>query len=194
MSNQTDLISTDSPRKPKDRECPEEGRLLYAFECIPVFWYMLFDEASIVRAEPPDGAEAITDYPALSKPTAEALALARARWPHVRTVLGAETDDLFSRWTSFVEENAAAYLHCETWEWFGGFETARALERELKTCLGAFDHIPRRRGGSPSLNMWWRSLLEQCQGLDEEENVKPLGDFTYCGFASSKQVPWGEDY
>ena len=188
MSAYTFLLTTDSPQKPPEREA-SASELLHAQYCIPTFWYMLFDEGSIVRVKY-DGNEVdeAIDYPALSKPTRDALALARSRWPAVREVLGAPVEELFRQWIEYVERHALEFLHCETWDWFGQFQTYREFGQELRTCIRAFDRIPRRRQGRLVLNRWWDNLLDQCQALDEHAGVKPLGDFTYCGYG--KGVPW----
>jgi hypothetical protein len=191
MSAYTFLLSTDSPQKPPEREA-SRYELLHAQYCIPVFWYMLFDEESIVRVRY-DGAEVDepTDYPALSKPTRDALALASFRWPGVREVLGGSADGLFGQWVGHVEGQAAGFLHCETWDWFGQFQTYREFAQELRTCIRAFDRPPARRKGRRVLNRWWDNLLDQCQALDEQGDVRPLGDFTYCGYG--KGVPWSTE-
>jgi hypothetical protein len=192
MSAYTFLLSTASPQKPPEAEV-SGAELLYANHCIPLFWYMLFDEASIVRARYADepGGER-TAYPAMSKAAADALALARARWPGVREVLGATAAGLFGKWLGYVEERASGYLHCETWEWFEQFDSYRAFSRELRTCIRAFDRIPTRRKGRLAMNGWWENLLDQCQASCDGAAVKPLGDFTYCGFG--KGVPWSDQY
>jgi hypothetical protein len=191
MSAYTFLLSTDSPQKPPEQEA-SRYELLHAQYCIPVFWYMLFDEGSIVRVRY-DGAEVDepTDYPALSKPTPDALALARTRWPGVREVLGASAEGLFGQWIGHVERRVSGFLHCETWDWFGQFQTYREFAQELRTCIRAFDRPPARRKGRRVLNRWWDTLLDQCQALDEQGSVRPLGDFTYCGYG--KGVPWSAE-
>lgn len=198
MANNALLISTASPTKPPFGEW-KRGRkselLIAANDCIPLFWYMLFDEEAIVRSEPPEDEEVGEGaYAALTKTSAEALALARSRWTRVRLVLGTGTDDLFQRWSGFVEANARAYIHCETWEWSWLFKGSRAFESHLRTCLRAFAHVPRLRKEVPALNKWWRELLGQCAVIDRRsDDIHPLGEFSYCGYSwSDYVVPWDE--
>jgi hypothetical protein len=187
MSAYTFLLTTDSPQKPP-ADAAAKSELLHAIHCIPVFWYMLFDEGSIVRARyDGDEVDEVTDYPALSKPARGALALARSRWPGVPEVLGDSAERLFGQWVKHVEARAAGFLHCETWDWFGDFGTYRALAQELRTCIRAFDRPPARRNGRLVLNRWWDSLLDDCQ-VDGQGRVRPLGDFIYCGYGEG--VPW----
>jgi hypothetical protein len=192
MSAWVILLTTASPGKPRIDDLASEDRLLEARTCIPLFWYMLFDRAAIIRAEEVEDDEEdgpyTYAYAALSKPTAEALALARSRWPGVREVLGPGTDGLFARWAGFVEANARAYLHCETFE-LAFLHSDPSFESEVKTCIDAFDHIPRRREGRPALNRWWRALLGQCASCDREDRIRPLGDFSYCGYSWTREVP-----
>lgn len=161
---------------------------------IPVFWYMLFDQGAVVLAEEPDeDGPGFSTYHALTKPTPEAVALARSRWPRVRDVLGAGADDLFNTWAGYVESKAGPHIHCETFEWSWLFKTPRLFEIHLNHCIAAFDHVPGRRKGRPALNKWWRELLGQCGALDGDENVVPLGEFTYCGWGLGQDVPWSEE-
>jgi hypothetical protein len=191
MSAYTFLLTTASPRKPP-ADATAESELLHAIHCIPVFWYMLFDEGSIVRSRyDGDEVDEVTDYPALRKPAREALALARSRWPGVQEVLDDSAERLFGQWVGHVEGHAVGFLHCETWDWFGQFQTYREFAQELRTCIRAFDRPPARRKGRRVLNRWWDSLLDQCQALDEQGGVRPIGDFTYCGYG--KGVPWSAE-
>jgi hypothetical protein len=198
MANNTILVSTASPVKPRFGEW-RRGRpselLLAANCCIPLFWYMLFDEQGLIQvayAEETDSDP--KTYTALSGATSEALALARSRWPRVRDVLGAGCDDLFERWFGFVAANANPYLHCETWEWSWLWRTPRAFESHLRTCIRAFAHTPRSRRGRPALNKWWREILGQCAAIDRcSDDIHPLGEFTYCGHSWGDYViPWAE--
>jgi hypothetical protein len=191
MSAYTFLLSTDSPQKPPVREA-SKYELLHAQYCIPVFWYMLFDERSITRVGyGGDEVDEPTDYPVLRKPTRDALAVARSRWPGVREVLGTSAEGLFGQWVGHVEGQATEFLHCETWDWFGQFQTYREFAQELRTCIRAFDRLPAHRKGRLVLNRWWDNLLDQCQALGEQGGVRPLGDFTYCGYG--KGVPWSAE-
>jgi hypothetical protein len=71
------------------------------------------------------------------------------------------------------------------------FQTYREFAQELRTCIRAFDRLPARRKGLLVVNRWWDNLLDQCQALDEQGGVRPLGDFTYCGYG--KGVPWSAE-
>jgi hypothetical protein len=157
---------------------------------IPLFWCMLFDHDAIIRLEEPEEPGIpVRTYVALSKRTKEALALARSRWPRVRPVLGDRTDELFQQWVHFVEARASSYIHCETHE-LAAMQDPCTFEKDIRTYLFAFDHIPRRRRGKPALNKWWRQLLAQCASVDRETNIRPLGEFSYCGVSSDMKEPW----
>jgi hypothetical protein len=188
MSNNTFLLSTQSPEKPVVGEDRLADRLLWASYSIPLFWYMLFDEDDIVSA--PAGSGGGGPYWALSTAAGEGITRARRRWPKVHQVLGAQTERLFALWAQLVEANAKTFIHCETYEWAGMFSTKGAFKRELRTCIQAFDHIPPPGRDGPILNRWWRVLLEQCAALGEGETIRPLGDFSYCGVGWSFKVPW----
>jgi hypothetical protein len=197
MGNETYLISTATLSKPPFDPYVSGRRrelLLAAKNSIPLFWYMLFDRESLVPSEGLAESGGARPYLALSDSTARALGLARSRWPFVRVVLGTQTDDLFARWTGFVERYAADFVHCETWEWSWLFETPRAFRSHLRACLAAFDHVPRIREGRPVLNRWWRELLGQCGAVDREDNIRPLGDFSYCGVTyGGNKMTWSRE-
>jgi hypothetical protein len=194
MGNDTYLITTATPSKPSCDDRYDGHRvdlLLAAKTSVPLFWFMLFQKESLVPAEGFAESGAAMPYIALSNSTAAALALARSRWPRVRMVLGAGTDDLFERWAGFVERHAAPFIHCETWELSWLTTTPRAFRSHLGTCVAAFDHVPRLQKGRPRLNRWWRELLGQCAALDREDQVRPLGDFSYCGVTyGGKNMTW----
>ena len=187
MGNETFLLSTSSPSKPR-AGTSESGRrgplLLTAQNSIPLFWYMLFDRESIIPSEGAAESGAALKYHALSTPTEQGLSLARSRWPRVRLVLGTGTDPLFELWSAFLGEHASPYIHCETWEWSWLFPSTRAFRSHLRTCVEAFDHVPSVRKGRPRLNEWWRELLGQCESVDGVDHIHPLGDFSYCGVTS----------
>jgi hypothetical protein len=192
MGNETFLISNTTPSKPAVDARDASGLLLAAKNSIPLFWYMLFDHQSLVPAEGVEDSGEVIGYLALSSSTSAALALARLRWPHVRAVIGTGTDKLFAKWTEFVEGNAAAFIHCETWEWSCLFKTRRTFRSHLLGCIAAFDHVPRLRKGRPALNCWWRQLLGQCGAVDRrDDRIRPLGDFSYCGVAyGGRKMTW----
>jgi hypothetical protein len=155
---------------------------------------MLFDRESLDPAEGLAESGEVMPYTALSNATSEALALARSRWPRVRAVLDTGTDDLFARWTDFVEGHAAPFIHCETWEWSWLFKTPRDFRSHLLACIAAFDHVPRLRTGRPALNRWWRRLLGQCEAVDRDDRIRPLGDFSYCGITcGGMKMTWSRD-
>src|SRR5262245_44082033 len=92
MSNDTHLLSTASPNVPR-KDLQLQDRLLTASYSIPLFWYALFDERSVVEAR-----YGHVRYPALTKPTKEAILLACDRWPRIRDLLGADVEPLFCQW------------------------------------------------------------------------------------------------
>jgi hypothetical protein len=192
MGNDTFLISTATPSKPPFGAWDAGKPLLRAKNSIPLFWYMLFDQQSLVPAEGWNDTGAVMGYQALSNSSSAALAMARSRWPRVRGVLGTGTDDLFVRWTDFMAKHSSDFVHCETWEWSWLFKTPRAFRSHLLVCIAAFDHVPRSRRGQPALNRWWRELLGQCGAVDRrDDRIHPLGDFSYCGIASgSRKMTW----
>jgi hypothetical protein len=192
LSNQTFLYSTTGPEKPLFGACPAAGRLLMAEISIPVFWYMLYDESSLVLGPQKDRAD--RQYLHLTTPTTEGLARAEGRWPEVSRVLGGRpVTALFQAWMAFLRAKANAHVHCETIEWFWMFDSHDAFEEQLRTCLAAFDHIPKVKKTGVELNEWWGTLLAQAHVGTRGGRLNPLGNLSYCGFAYHHAVPWSED-
>ncbi len=191
MSNHTFLYSTRGPDKPLFDECPEDGHLLVAAMSIPVFWYMLFDERSLRPGPVPD--DPTRSYLHMTALTTDALVRAERRWPEVCWVLGRAVEPLFRTWVTFVRTHAKAYVHCETAERARTFKAEQAFEEELRNCLDAFKHVPAPGGGAINLNRWWRLLLEQAAVEVVAGDLRPMGNVSYCGFASQFPVPWSQN-
>jgi hypothetical protein len=93
---------------------------------------------------------------------------------------------------SFHHARANTHIHCETIEWFWLFDSHQEFENELRNCLAAFKHIPKRHGRELKLNEWWDRLLVQAH-VGTVGDFRPLGNLSYCGFAYQYEVPWSED-
>jgi hypothetical protein len=121
MSNNTYLLMTRGPDKPRYGKDSASRGLLVASTSIPVFWYMLFDETSLVLGPGKDELE--SPYHHLTTETAEGLARAERRWPTASAVIGSQLASLFQTWLFFVREHALKYIHCETAEGSWMFDT-----------------------------------------------------------------------
>jgi len=183
LANHTFLLTTNSRTKPP--ESAADVQILCAGSyMIPVFWYMLFERSSLIDATAEEEDGGTVEYPYLSRPSAEALAAARSRWPAVRQVIGREFKDLFQTWLGFVEENAAEYLQCETVElWMMDADTP-GFVREVETCLRAFTELPSLKDSAA-----WKGLLAQANACNDK-GVAPAGNFSFCGFAWELETPW----
>lgn len=182
MANRTFLLSTDVPGRPVEgNRCDV---LCAASYMIPVFWYMLFDQASviIVSAETDDNVK--VEFPYLSKAGPAAIALARSRWEVVREVVGAEYDSLFETWLSYVAPKARGYLHCETGELWAMFDDTPSFLRHLYLCFGALARAQPVAQSAP-----WQELLGQANAWDGTA-VAPAGAFSFCGYSWDGEVPW----
>jgi hypothetical protein len=182
MANRTFLLSTDLPTKPADGA--RVDILCAASYMIPLFWYMLFDQSSIISASAAteDGKE--VEYPYLSRSGNEAISAALARWPAVRAVVGPEHEPLFYTWHSFVEPRSKGFLQCETVELWMMFDDTASFVRHVELCLQALTQ-PIGSGLSPA----WRELLGQANVLNGEA-VSPPGSYSFCGYDWVHPVPW----
>jgi hypothetical protein len=98
VSNLTYFKWTSSPVTSED-DLP--GYVLEASYSIPLFWYALFDEKSIVEIKSGD-----SSYQALCKPTKEAILLTCERWQRIRGLFEDDFEPRFRAWVNFLEKEA----------------------------------------------------------------------------------------
>jgi hypothetical protein len=190
VSNFSFLVTTDGPSKPLHYQRPKGCTLLSAAESIPVFWYMLYDEKSIARG-PVDSESPDHLYAYFTTPTSDGLELAERRWDEVGRLLGAEAEPLFRAWVGFLRSHARGYLHCETYEYYQLADSDESHERDLRICLAAFDHVPRRVTAGVYPNRWWRALLGQAHVREGDGRFRTLGNRSYAGDrVFGYPVPW----
>lgn len=184
MANRTFLISADSPTKPKEGERFEI--ICAASYMIPLFWHMLFDRTSIVRASDTiEGGETVDSYPCYSSKVSEAVARALNRWPLVEKVIGPKYIELFKTWLNHVESKSRGFLHCETYEFGQMFELTSTFERHLDLCENALsDSNPVAESEA------WQELLGQANVGWDGTQVNPAGTFSFAGYAWESLVPW----
>jgi len=181
MSNRTFLLSTNSAARAA--EGVHDEILCAASYMIPVFWYMLFDHASVTyaAADTEDGGK--VEYPYLSKAGPDAISLAQSRWSVVRQAIGPQHDTAFQTWLNFVAPKSRGYLQCETGELWMMFDDTPKFLRHVELCLSAFSEAP------PIVqSAAWQELLGQANAWDG--GVSPAGRFSFCGYAWETQVPW----
>jgi hypothetical protein len=150
---------------------------------IPVFWYMLFDRASVINvtADTEDGGK--VEYPYLSKAGADAISLANSRWTAVRQAIGSEHDALFQTWLNYVASKSQGFLHCETAELWMMFDDTPTFLRHVELCMNAFsEELPAAQSAA------WQELLGQANAWDGK--VSPAGTFSFCGYGWDVSVPW----
>lgn len=183
MANRTFLITTPGEDKPVE-EVETTTILCAASYMIPVYWYMLFDAASVkygaVTTE--DGWRRM--YPYLSGRTDQVVARARGRLDHVVQTIGASQTTLFETWANYIASTSQAHVHVETLELWAMFDDTPSLEKHLATCLAAFDST-RPVEQSPE----WQELLGQANAWDGKA-VSPAGAFSLCGYSWDAKVPW----
>ncbi len=191
MSNNTYLVTTATPDKPRYGDDSASRGLLVASTSIPVFWYMLFDETSLVLGPGKDESE--SPYLHLTTATTEGLARAERRWPTASAVIGSHLEPLFQTWLSFIREHALEYMHCETAEWSWMFDSPEDFEEELRTCLHAVGLPPDPSWRDEGLASEWNHLLGQAHVGFGRGGWEPLGNLSYCGGSFSLEVPWSEE-
>jgi hypothetical protein len=182
MANRTFLLSNDSPGRPAEGDRNEI--LCAASYMIPVFWYMLFDRASVINVEvdAEDGRK--VEYPYLSKPGADAISLVNSRWNAVKRAIGHEHDALFQTWLSYVTPKSQGYLQCETGELWMMFDDTPTFLRHVELCMSAFSEaLPIGQSAA------WQELLGQANAWDGAK-LSPADTFSFCGYAWVAEVPW----
>jgi len=182
MANRTFLLSTDLSKRPAEGD--RNDILCAASYMIPVFWYMLFDQESVVNvtADAEDGGK--VEYPYLSKAGPDAISLANSRWNVVRRAIGSEHDALFQTWLNYVTLKSQGYLQCETGELWMMFDDTPTFLRHVELCMSSYaDALPIAQSAA------WQELLGQANAWDGAK-VSPAGTFSFCGYAWDVKVPW----
>jgi hypothetical protein len=188
MANRTYLIQSASAA-PADYD-PDKDILAASNYSIPVFWYALFDGASVIPkpAEMEDGTA--IPYPFLVTTTAAARerfakrrAFMQALLPSVATVF-----DDFARLLDTVE---TSHIHLETVElWM--MDEPEKFQPHIEACLRAFE-LPARGVASAVLPTTpeWRELFDQVQ-IDADDIAGSTEPYMLTGSGWVRPVTWKE--
>src|SRR5262249_23159424 len=152
------------------------GAGLFSSYSIPLFWCALFDEKSLVEVKGES-----SSYPALCKPTKEAILLSCERWARIRGMFEDDFEPQFTAWVDFLERKAKAYVICKTKELYWMYRTRQEFVDDLTKCLTAFDHVPKLGGGRVVLNKRWNYLLGQCYAGFRAGRIVPTANYSYWG-------------
>src|SRR5689334_16906129 len=111
MSNEAYLTWGASPVKPGTPDDDLPSSVLHASYSVPLFWYALFDETSLVEV-----ASGEARYPALCAPTKEAVLRTCERWGRIRGLFEEDFEPQLVAWVDFLERKAEAHVICKTRE------------------------------------------------------------------------------
>src|SRR5262249_640406 len=114
VSNEAILTWSPSPvtNGTAHRDLPQPTTVQYAYYSIPLFWYALFDDESIIEVAHGD-----FSYHVLCKPTKDAVLLSRERWSRIRGLFDTSVEPQFLAWLDFLETGPGAHVICLTREW-----------------------------------------------------------------------------
>jgi|SRR5450756_778157 len=175
MANRTYLIQTSTP-VPVRYNPSSADVLADAKNCIPIYWYSLFDGSSIVQnsIEAGDGQTMI--YPCFVMSTADA----RTRSQHRKKILQRITPDshasVLAGWFRLLDGIQLPYVHLDTAEFCMIDES---FNEHLVTSLLAFDSL---EPSAPfSTSPAWREMLDVAQ-IDPDDFSGTVAAHKLAGF------------
>ncbi len=190
MANRTYLSCTDAP--PRYVELDGKKVSCAASYMVPVFWYMLFDESSLVPASTPcDGDDPDFEYDRLVTARQEGIRLARSRVDALKGLFGEAICEPFDTFVSFLESQPGETLVVETCELAMMDEIPTKYSAEARRCMAAFSQSPIVEKGffkkKTRVNPNWLALLGQAniESMSESPAVENL-----CGYSWETPVPW----
>lgn len=183
MANRTFLIqaSTALPFR-YDETWPDV--LLAADNCVPVYWYSLFDSGCFIPNETPLHDGRVFTYPCLVTSTEEG----RARCLRRRNILERLTPEscksVLSDWFTFLGTVDSRYLHLNTAEFC---MLAEGYYEHLSSSVQAFDWPP--AASTFAGDAAWLEMLDMAQ-IDANDLAGTVTPSKLAGYSWNRQVPW----
>lgn len=185
MGNRTYLIQA-SVAEPFQYDDSSPDVLAAAENCIPVFWYSLFDQSSIVENTVPLSDGQTMSYPCLVTSTVEAQGWCHERRPLLEQVTPPSHLPVLEAWLRFIETIQSAFVHLETAEFC---MMADDNEEYFRSCLRAYEE-PLPEGASLGSSPDWAGMLDVAQ-IDPDDLDGTVEWHKLAGFSwNSRKVPW----
>jgi hypothetical protein len=185
MANHTFLIESES-KKPIQRLEEPTIALAAGSDCIPVFWYSLFDESCISTNTVLLQDQRLESYPYLVTSSNDARRRLSARRPLLEAFLPVDFKTLTNKWVEFVNNINSPFAHvdaAELWMMLG----PDMFESHIKNCLHAYDLDSPDEAKKSKL---WMEMLDVAQidiaNATDTQMAYKLAGYTWGG----KPVIW----
>jgi hypothetical protein len=184
MANRTFLIQS-STAAPFEYDESSPDVLAAANNCIPVYWYSLFDTSSLAENSVPMQDGSRMSYPCLVTSTSEAQGRCRGRKPLLEQLTPPSHTPVLDAWLRFVEAIEMPYLHVNTAEFC---MMADGCGDHLQTCLEAFE-TPMAAEAAFSASPAWVEMLDVAQ-IDPDDLAATVAGYKLAGYQWARPVPW----
>jgi hypothetical protein len=184
MGNRTYLIQASTPA-PFEYDENSPNVLAAAKNCIPIYWYSLFEVSSMAANSVLCSDGSAFTYPCFVTPTSEARARCRARKQILERLTPSSHRSVLESWLSFLDLIELPFLHVNTAEFCMMDDDS---DRLIRACLEAFDAPPRPQtsfGADPA----WAQMLDVAQ-IDPDDLAGTVMSHKLAGFQWIRPVPW----
>jgi|SRR5581483_6165172 len=186
MANRTFLSQADTPDTVR-REMEPAGVIAAGSNCIPLYWYSLFESNCLVSNEVTLSDGRVMVYPHLVTSTAQA----RKRCLVRRNILERLTPEahatLLGQWLTFLDAVELPFLHLDASELWMMLDEDD-FQSELQNRLRIFDS-PLPPQGPLWNNPLWLEMLDSVQ-IDPDDLPGTFRAFKLAGYAWGRPVPW----
>jgi hypothetical protein len=186
MANHTFLIEAENQMPIQRNEEPAIA-LAAGRNCIPVFWYSLFDESCIVTNKVLLQGGKLENYPYLVTSLNDARKRLSARHLLLESLLPEKIKAITDKWFGFVNSLNLPFVHAdaaELWMMLGD----DSFQSHIKNCMRAYDVRAPHELKESEL---WAEMLDVAQvdiaNAGDNKIAYKLAGYTWGG----KPVPWG---
>jgi hypothetical protein len=181
MANHTFLIQASAPA-PFQYDDNSPHVLAAAKNCIPIYWYSLFEPSSMAPNSVPCNDGSTFTYPCFVTPTSEARARCRNRKQILERLTPSSHRSVLNAWLGFIEAIETPFLHVNTAEFCMMDD---GYEEHFRSCLESFDQPPESFGADHA----WLEMLDMAQ-IDPDNLAGTVVGHRLAGFQWSRPVPW----
>src|SRR5215470_4738281 len=154
MANRTFLFQASEP-VPFRYDDASPDVLAAGKNCIPIYWYSLFEADSLAPNSVLCSDGSAFTYPCFVTPTPDARARCLRRKQILERLTPASHRSVLDAWLDFLGRIELSFLHIQTAEFC---MVDDGFEEHFRACLGAFDAPPEPNGSFSERNDWAEML------------------------------------
>lgn len=181
MANRAFLIQSSRPA-PFQYDLDSPDVLAAASNCVPVYWYSLFDRGCIATNTVALHDGQTMDYACFVTPTIEGRARSARRKDILRCITPASHNSVLEGWFQFLDGVELPYIHLETAEFC---MLAEGTDDLLRASVDAFDFPPSSLSSHPA----WLEMLDIAQ-IDPNDLTATVAGHKLAGYQWERPVTW----